>query len=167
MVFSLISYQRAARSERMANESNARSIKNENQAREIEFARRRSEVLGYVTAGKAAYMAALRKLKAYQDAALEAGATLVGPAAEPLIAGANESIAKLTEIEKEIESDSAAGKTHEQLMTLMDTRVDFLKRFTDPLLIAEGFGPSFDQFERNIRLVSVHKEVAKQLGQAS
>jgi hypothetical protein len=76
MVFGLISYQRAGRSERMANERNARSIKNENQAREIAFARRRSEVLGFVTSGKAAYMAVLRKLRAFQDAALEAGATV-------------------------------------------------------------------------------------------
>jgi hypothetical protein len=166
MVFGLISYQRAGRSERMANESNARSIKNENQAREIAFARRRSEVLAFITSGKAANMAVVRKLKTLQDAALEAGATLVGPTAEGLMAAANASIAKLTEIEKAIESAGAAGKTHEELMTLMSTYIDILKKLTDPVLIAEEFGQTFDQFERNIRIVIVHKEVAKQLGQS-
>jgi hypothetical protein len=166
MVFGLISYQRAGRSERMANESNARSIKNENQAREIAFARRRSEVLGFITSGKLAYMAVLRKLKAFQSAALEAGATQVGPTAESLMAAPNASIAKLTEIEKEIESAGTAGKSHEELMTLMSTYIDILKKSTDPALITEEFGRSFDEFERNIRLVTLHKEVAKQLGQS-
>jgi hypothetical protein len=162
----MISNQRSGRSERLAIESNARSIKNENQAREIAFARRRSEVLGFVNSGKAAHLAVLRKLKAFQDAALEAGATEVGPTAEGLVAGVNASIAKLAAIEKEVESFGAAGKTHEELMVLMSAYIDTLKKSTDPVLIAEEFGQTFDQFERNIRIVAVHREVAIQLGQA-
>jgi hypothetical protein len=48
-------------------------------------------------------------------------------------------------------------------MTLMSAYIDILKKSTDPVLITEEFGQTFDQFERNIRIVTVHKEVAKKL----
>lgn len=166
MVFGLTSYQRAGRSERMANESNARSIKNENQAREISFARRRSEVLGFITSGKVAHMVVLRKLVAFQDAASEIGATAVVSEAEKLMAGPKHAVANLTTIEKEIESYSATGTTHEALMTLMSAHIDSLKTLSDPILIAEEFAKASDQFERSIRAIAVHREVAIQLGQA-
>jgi len=166
ILFAWVSYRRAGRSERLANESNARSIKNETQAREIAFARRRSEVLDLITAGKIAYMGVLRKVVAFQDAAKELGADAIGPTATESMAWANEGIAGLTRMETEVGSYDASGKTHEELMTLMGSQLDTLKRMSNPNLIAEDFAKSSDQVERSLRAIAMHKEVAIQLGQA-
>jgi hypothetical protein len=166
MVVALLSYQRAGRSERLAEESNRRSIESEKRAREIAYAQRRAELLGYITEGKVAQMALLRKLAAFRDAALEAHATEVGPQVEKLVPVPTASIAKLTEMEKDIQSIDAAGKSHEDLMRLMSSYVPGIRKLSDPQLIAEEFGKSFDQFERHIREVTLHREVAKQLGQS-
>ena len=71
----------------------------------------------------------------------------------------------LEKVERELQSLASSGKSHDDLMELLDRLLVQIKKMTDPNLIAEEYGATLDQFERNIRLVTLHKEVAVQLGQ--
>ena len=130
MVFGLIAFQRAGRSERMA-------LEGVNRALEIAYAQRKDEVLSSITAGRVAYLAVIRKLVGFEDAALEANAAEVGPFAEKLKKGASAAIEKLDELERLIVDTDARGKSHEDLMLLMDRHKVAIKKLADPALIAE------------------------------
>lgn len=170
MIFGLASYRRAKRSELLALESNERakraeerSILNEDRTRELSYAQRKADALGLVTDGEAALLSARRKLVALRDAASEVGATDVIAPAESFLKTYEKDLSGLKVLQGEIESVTASGRSHEDLVKLMESHIAQIRRLTDSKLIAEEMGTFADQAERNIRLVSVHRQVADRL----
>lgn len=172
MIFGLISYRRSKHSEALANEGNERARRaeerterNELQARELAFAQRKREALKTLNEGEAAILAARRKMLALSSAALESGATEVIQPAEDFATSYETSLAGLKGVRQMIESMNSSGRSHEDLLLLIESNMAKLEKLYDSKLLAEEIGSFTDEAERSIRLHSVHREVARQLNQ--
>lgn len=172
MIFGLISYRRSKHSESLANEGNERARRaeerterNELQARELAFAQRKREALKTLIEGEAAILAARRKMRALSSTALEVGAAEVIQPAEGFATSYETSLTGLKGVRQMIESMNSSGRSHEELLMLIESNMAKLEKLYDSKLLAEEIGSFTDEAERSIRLHSVQREVARQLKQ--
>ena len=170
MIFGAASYQRAKRSEVIANEGNERGKRaeeratlNEERSRELAFAQRKLEALNLLNDGESALLAGRRRMLALSDRAHEAGAFDVIEPAEMFAKQYQARIAALEEKRREVNGLSSSGRSHDELVRITESYVAQIKRFYDPKLLEAEDGSFVDQAERNIRLISIENEVKKQL----
>jgi hypothetical protein len=163
MILAWLSFRRAERSERQSERAEDRAIQTDERVREFAFAQRKADALALIVGGESALMSAKRKLMALRDKAMEAHAKDIAVQAEAFADRLAHSTVALHGFRDELNAMKSVGRTHEQLLEFVETKISAIRALTDPTLINEEVALFVDPAENHIRVVGLHKEVAEAL----